>query len=115
MEPRMTEIHARYPPLDARVREILENIHRDCKQLATESRNRGNEHQVEEFITWLSATFADRAVQVRREGPRAPVSAEDARRWAAARQRSDAPCAGRGRAATHPRRGLRRLGGGRRC
>lgn len=88
----MTEIHDRYPPLDARVRELLENIRRDCKQLANESRNRGNERQVEEFITWLAATFGDRAVQVSRAGLRAPESVEDARRWAAARQRTDAPC-----------------------
>ena len=46
-------IHARWAPVDARVAEILEHIRHDCERLSHESRNQGNERQVEEFIARL--------------------------------------------------------------
>src|SRR5206468_9331968 len=71
---------------------ILENIRCDCRQLASETRNRGNERQVEEFIARLSAEVGNRAYEVSRRGGREPVDPEDARRGATACRRSDAPC-----------------------
>jgi len=62
MAPGLDAIHARYAPVDARVTEILENIRRDCRELARESRNEGNERQVEEFIARLRAAFGERVV-----------------------------------------------------
>jgi len=85
-------IHARYAPVDARVAEILENIRRDCRELSSESRNRGNERQVEEFIARLSAEFGDRTLQVTRGTASAPVGPADASRWDSARRRTDLPC-----------------------
>ncbi len=52
-------VHARYPPVDARVAEILDNIRRDCRELGRERRNEGNERQVEEFIARLHAEFGE--------------------------------------------------------
>lgn len=49
-------------PVDARVSEILENIRRDCRELALERRNEGNERQVEEFIARLRVEFGERVV-----------------------------------------------------
>src|SRR5207249_9706298 len=62
MEPDLDAVHARYPPVDARVTEILENVRRDCRELTLERRNEGNERQVEEFIARLRAEFGDRVV-----------------------------------------------------
>ena len=62
MESVLDAIHARYAPVDARVAEILENIRRDCRALERESRNQGNERQVEEFIDRLRAEFGERVV-----------------------------------------------------
>ncbi len=85
-------VHARYAPVNDRVAAILENIRSDCRQLASETRNRGNERQVEEFIARLSAEVGNRAYEVSRRGGREPVGPEDARRWEAACRRNDAPC-----------------------
>src|SRR5881398_385688 len=85
-------VHARYAPVNDRVAAILENIRCDCRQLASETRNRGNERQVEEFIARLSAEVGNRAYEVSRRGGREPVGPEDARRWEAACRRNDAPC-----------------------
>src|SRR5438093_1602920 len=85
-------VHARYAPVNIRVAAILENIRCDCRQLASETRNRGNERQVEEFIARLSAEVGNRAYEVSRRGGREPVGPEDARRWEAACRRNDAPC-----------------------
>src|SRR5438876_3795994 len=62
MEPGLDAVHARYAPVDVRVSEILENIRRDCRELAPESRNEGNERQVEEFIARLRVEFGERVV-----------------------------------------------------
>ncbi len=62
MESVLDAIHARYAPVDARVAETLENIRRDCRALEQESRNQGNERQVEEFIDRLRAEFGERVV-----------------------------------------------------
>ncbi len=85
-------VHARYAPVNDRVAAILENIRCDCRQLASETRNRGNERQVEEFIARLSAEVGNRAYEVSRRAGREPVGPEDARRWDSACRRSDAPC-----------------------
>src|SRR2546425_1717848 len=62
MEPGLDAVHARYAPVDVRVSEILENTRRDCRELAPESRNEGNERQVEEFIARLRAESGERVV-----------------------------------------------------
>lgn len=62
MESVLDAIHARYAPVDARVAETLENIRRDCRALEQESRNQGNERQVEEFIDRLRPEFGERVV-----------------------------------------------------
>src|SRR5437763_44926 len=62
MEPDLDAVHARYPPVDARVSEILENIRRDCRELTLERRNEGNERQVEQFIARLRVEFGERVV-----------------------------------------------------
>lgn len=54
------QIHARYPPVDARVAEILEHIRQDCKELDPRARNEGNERQVERFIARVEAQFPGR-------------------------------------------------------
>src|SRR5205823_2015387 len=53
---------ARYPPVNARVSEILEKIRRDCREFGLERRNEGNERQVEEFIARLREEFGERVV-----------------------------------------------------
>src|SRR5213596_2098125 len=73
-------VHARYAPVNDRVAAILENIRCDCRQLASETRNRGNERQVEEFIARLSAEVGNRAYEVSRRGGREPVGPEDRER-----------------------------------
>src|SRR5213083_901537 len=65
MEPGLDAVHARYAPVDVRVSEILENIRRDCRELAPESRNEGNERQVEELIARLRAEFGEQVVMER--------------------------------------------------
>src|SRR5947199_1173843 len=85
-------VHARYAPVNDRVAAILENIRCDCRQLASETRNRGNERQVDEFIARLSAEVGNRAYEVSRRGGREPVGPEDARCWEAACRRNDTPC-----------------------
>src|SRR5438093_149247 len=84
-------IHARWAPVDARVAEILEHIRHDCERLSHESRNQGNERQVEEFIARLRAELGRRAIEVTRGPAGAPVSPADERRWDAARRGTDAP------------------------
>jgi len=91
-EQRLHEIHARYAPVDARVQEILKNIERDCRELDPKARNEGNEHQVEAFITWLTAQYRARAYEVTRGSRAAPVSPEDARTWERARAHAGEPC-----------------------
>lgn len=81
------DVHARYAPVDERVREILEHIRRDCRELDPKARNEGNERQVEEFIGALTARFPGRTHEVTR-----PVTGEDRRTWDAARAWTDAPC-----------------------
>ena len=85
-------IHARYAPVDQRVREILANIRRDCAELDPHRRNAGNEAQVEAFVTWLKDRCPGRTHEVTRDGRRAPISAGDQAEWAAARERNDGPC-----------------------
>src|SRR6266516_4895558 len=74
----LAAVHARYAPVNDRV--------------AAETRNRGNERQVEEFTARLSAEVGNRAYEVSRRAGREPVGPEDARRWDSACRRSDAPC-----------------------
>lgn len=66
----ITRIHARYPPLDGRVTELLANIRRACEELDPKSYNRGNERLVEAFIERLAAEAGGRCQQVTR--PAAP-------------------------------------------
>jgi hypothetical protein len=60
VEQSLHQIHARYPPVDARVAEILEHIRRDCAELDPRARNEGNEAQVETFIASLEGRFPGR-------------------------------------------------------
>src|SRR5438034_633485 len=85
-------IHARYAPVDERVRDILANIRRDCTELNARKRNAGNEAQVEAFVASLTGRYGGRTYEVTRDGRRAPVAPPDAAAWEAARARSDAPC-----------------------
>src|SRR5881409_4399123 len=85
-------IHARYAPVDQRVREILANIRRDCAELDPYRRNASNEAQVEAFVAWLKDRCPGRTHEVTRDGRRAPISAADQAEWAAARARNDGPC-----------------------
>ena len=57
-------IHARYAPVDQRVREILANIRRDCAELDPHRRNAGNEAQVEAFVAWLEDRCPGRTHEV---------------------------------------------------
>src|SRR5207247_1432619 len=88
----LAAVHARYAPVNDRVAAILETTRGDCRQVASDTRNRGNERQVEEFIARLSAEVGNRAYEVSRRAGREPVGPEDARRWDSACRRSDAPC-----------------------
>ena len=65
-------IHARYAPVDQRVREILANIRRDCAELDPHRRNAGNEAQVEAFVAWLKDRCPGRTHEVTREWPPRP-------------------------------------------
>src|SRR6266480_3845006 len=85
-------IHARYPPVDERVRDILANIRRDCTELNARKRNAGNEAQVEAFVASLTGRYGGRTYEVTRDGRRAPVAPADAAAWETARARTDAPC-----------------------
>src|SRR2546426_769746 len=84
-------IHARYAPVDQRVREILANIRRDCAELDPHRRNASNEAQVEAFVAWLKDRCL-RTHEVTRDGRRAPTTPADEAEWAAARARTDGPC-----------------------
>lgn len=88
----IARLHARWAPVDDRVREVLENIRRDCGELDPKARNESNEHQVERFITWLEGQFPGRGFQVRRGERGNPVSADDEMVWETARRRTDRPC-----------------------
>ena len=85
-------IHARYAPVDERVRDILANIRRDCTELNARRRNAGNEAQVEAFVASLTGRYGGRTYEVTRDGRRAPVAPADAAAWETARARTDAPC-----------------------
>ena len=85
-------IHARYAPVDERVRDILANIRRDCTELNARKRNAGNEAQVEAFVASLTGRYGGRTYEVTRDGRRAPVAPADAAAWETARARTDAPC-----------------------
>ena len=85
-------IHARYAPVDERVRDILANIRRDCTELNARKRNAGNEAQVEAFVASLTGRYGGRTYEVTRDGRRAPVAPADAAAWETARPRTDAPC-----------------------
>ena len=85
-------IHARYAPVDERVRDILANIRRDCTELNARKRNAGNEAQVEAFVASLTGRYGGRTYEVTRDGRRAPVAPADAVVWETARARTDAPC-----------------------
>ena len=56
------QIHARYPPVEARVAEILEHIRQDCKDLDLKQCNADNERQLEQFIARVEAEFPGRAI-----------------------------------------------------
>ena len=85
-------IHARYAPVDERVRDILANIRRDCTELNARKRNAGNEAQVEAFVASLTGRYGGRTYEVTRDGRRAPVAPADAVVWETAHARTDAPC-----------------------
>jgi len=82
-------VHARWAPVEERVREIQAGIERACADVRPgESFNRANERQVEEFIGGLQKEFSRRTYEVERGGMDA---GGDAARWKEARQRRDAP------------------------
>ena len=56
------QIHARYPPVDQRVAEILDHIRANCKDLDLKKCNEDNERQLEQFIARVEAEFPGRAV-----------------------------------------------------
>src|SRR5205809_5930377 len=85
-------IHARYAPVDERVRDILANIRRDCTELNARKRNAGNEAQVEAFVASLTGRYGGRSYVVTRDGRRAPGAPPVAAAWVAARARFYAPC-----------------------
>jgi hypothetical protein len=58
----LRQIHARYPPVDARVAEILDHIRQTCKDLDLKKCNEDNERQVEDFIARIEAEFPGRVV-----------------------------------------------------
>src|SRR5437773_11673221 len=70
-------IHARYAPVDERVRDILANIRRDCTELNAHKRNAGNEAQVEAFVASLTGRYGWRACRVQRDCSRAPAATPD--------------------------------------
>jgi len=85
-------IHARWAPVDERVREIQAGIQRACADIRPgESFNRANERQVEEFIAGLNSAFSGRAYEVERGGAQGDTAAA---RWRKARERTDAPESG---------------------
>lgn len=59
------QIHARYPPVDTRVAEILDHIREDCKDLDLKKCNEDNERQLEQFIAKIEAEFPGRATVLR--------------------------------------------------
>src|SRR5437773_11744883 len=77
-------IHARYAPVDERVRDILANIRRDCTELNAHKRNAGNEAQVEAFVASLTGRYGGGPSEGTRGGRRAPVAPPAAAGWAAA-------------------------------
>lgn len=82
-------IHARWAPVDERVREIQAGIERSCTDIQPgESFNRANERQVEEFIGALQKELSGRSYEVERGGASPDA---DAARWKEARERRDAP------------------------
>ncbi len=85
----LAAVHARWAPVDERVREIQENIKANCAdRLPGEGWNRANERQVERLITRLREEFPGHVFEAERGGETAEVAA----RLEQARQRRDAPC-----------------------
>jgi len=65
----LAAVHARWAPVDERVREIQENIKATCgDRLAGEGWNRANERQVERLITRLREEFPGRVFEAERGG-----------------------------------------------
>jgi hypothetical protein len=56
------QIHARYPPVDERVAEILDQIRKTCKDLDLKKCNEDNERQLEQFIARIDAAFPGQAI-----------------------------------------------------
>ena len=56
------QIHARYPPVDERVAEILDQIRKTCKDLDLKKCNEDNERQLEQFIARIDAEFPGQAI-----------------------------------------------------
>lgn len=88
----LERIHARYPPVDQRVNELLASIRHACRDLGPRADNAGNERQLEEFATRLAAGYPGRTYEVTRGPPGAAVAPDDARIWETARKRTDRPC-----------------------
>ncbi|HXE75410.1 MAG TPA: M28 family peptidase [Candidatus Xenobia bacterium] len=87
----LAAVHARWAPVDERVREILENIQQACAaRLPGEGWNRANERQVERFITQLREDFPGRVYEVVRGETTDPQ--QNAERWEQGRRRRDASC-----------------------
>lgn len=85
----LAAVHARWAPVDERVREIQENIKDTCgDRLAGEGWNRANERQVERLITRLREEFPGRVYEAERGGENDKV----AERRAEAQRRRDVPC-----------------------
>ncbi|MGH9788161.1 MAG: M28 family peptidase, partial [Candidatus Acidiferrales bacterium] len=86
----LAAVHARWAPVDERVREIQGNIKATCgDRLAGEGWNRANERQVERLITRLREEFPGRVYEAERDGGGKDEVAE---RLEQARRRRDASC-----------------------
>ena len=89
LQKELAAMHARWAPVEERVREIQENIQASCAdRLAGEGWNRANERQLERFITQLREEFPGRVYEAERGGENNEV----AERLEQTRQRRDVPC-----------------------